>query len=253
MAKMIFGILNSVPWLLLTFTLSESLTLNVTGSLTADCGKPVTLHCEISSSLSGLSVKYMNWSQSQTYCSVDSEGHLTAYNSSGDFLCHYEKGHLSLHFNNWQPQQSESSFLCKVHSNQGIRNDYTRVKTRENWEGVEALWDAGVPTCIFRHVCPEGEVDWFQDSKKITNQSFIVTKEQTRAGRSFTIYSYLKKHSQSKTYKCSLRSVRSGQHLTSAVIQSPSYVMIRATAAAHAPLTISLGFVVGLIVDTYYH
>ncbi|KAJ0050729.1 hypothetical protein NL108_005116, partial [Boleophthalmus pectinirostris] len=197
---------------------TETLRLEVSRSITADCGKPVTIHCAVLSSRNGLSIKHMEWFKPQTYCSVNSKGNLSQQNSSGNFRCDYEKGNLSLHFPKWRPEQSEN-FLCKVRTNQGVETKDTRVETREHWEGVEAVWSSDFPTCTFKQVCPTGHVEWFQDSTKIADQ-FIVNNYTDDDGM-VKIYSYLKTHEQNKLYNCSLKSARSGQYLTSALIHSP--------------------------------
>lgn len=242
---MICTILNTLPWLLVTFTISESLTLEVSYSITAECGTPLILHCNISSPLTGLSIKHMAWS---TYCSVDSEGFLTTNDTEGDFYCRYDKGHLSLHFYKWSPSLFRTSFMCKLRSNQGILHEYTQVETREHWEGVEAAWDSYTPTCTFRKVCPGGEVEWFQDSQRITDQSLIVTNKH-EAGSWITIYSYPKIHS-NKPYNCTLKSSSSGRYLTSALIHPLSFVSARA--AAHRPVSTSLWVIVGFVFAQYF-
>lgn len=226
---------------------TECLTLEVSHS-TAECGTPLTLHCNISSPLTGLSIKHMAWSQSQTYCSVDSEGFLT-HDTEGDFYCRYDKGHLSLHFYKWSPWLFKSSFMCKLRSNQGILHKYTQVETRENWEGVKAAWDSHTPTCTFRKVCPGGEVEWFQDSQRITDQSLIVTNKRVEAGSWITIDSYPKIHS-NKLYNCTLKSSSSGRYLTSALIHPPSHDSVRA--AAHRPVCTSLWVIVGCVFAKYF-
>ncbi|XP_033828987.1 uncharacterized protein LOC117376581 [Periophthalmus magnuspinnatus] len=249
---MIHVLLNTLPWLLGTFTSSESLMLKVKGHITADCGKPVTLHCEVSSPMSGLSIKHMEWSQSQfSYCSVDKDGHLAAQSSLGDFHCRYEKGNLSLHFDQWQAHQSESPFMCKVRSNQGIQHDYTLVETIERWEGVEATWGLDFPSCTFRQLCPAGDVDWFKDSQKITDLSLIVTEKRTEDSGTSTIYSYLKTPRRDRLYHCSLKSLRTGQYLTSAEL--PPQTDPSDTAPAHGPCWTSLGVLVGFVIEKYSH
>lgn len=245
---MICTILNTLPWLLVTFTLSDSLTLDVSSSITAECGKPVSLHCNISSSLAGLSIKHMQWSQSHTYCSVDSEGIVTSKNLE-DYYCRYEKGHFSLHFYKWSPYISESFYMCKLHSNQGIKSKYTQVESKEQAESVVSAWDLSSPACTFRKVCPGAEVEWFQDSQRITDQSLITTETSVEAGSWFTIRSYLNKHDRSKVYNCTLRSSSSGRYLSSAVIGPPpsSSSLVRGRAAGLGPVWTTLWSFVGLV------
>lgn len=248
---MICTILNTLPWLLITFTFSESLTLEVNSRITAKCGKPVILHCNISSSLTGLSIKHMEWSQSHTYCSVDSEGFVTSNNKLlEDFHCHFDRGLLSLHFNKWPPYISESFFMCKVRTNQGIKFKFTQIETRDQWERVIPAWDFSSPVCTFRGVCPAGEVQWFQDSKRITDQSLITTDRHVEAGGGLTIHSYLRIQNRGEQYNCTLRSISSGQHLASAVIRPPLFV--RSRAAGLGPVWTFLWICVGFVLERDY-
>lgn len=233
---MICTILSTLPWLLITFTFSESLKLEVSSSIIAECGKPVILHCNISSSLSGLSIKYMEWIQSHSYCSVDSEGLVTSKNAED--YCLYDNGRLSLHFHKWSPYMSESFYTCKLHSNQGIKYKYTHVKTREQCESVLPEWVFSTPACTFRKVCPVAEVEWFHDSQRITDQSLITTERRVEAGGWFTIHSFLNMQDESKLYNCTLRSSSSGRYLASAVIRP--LLPVRARAAALGSVWTSL-------------
>lgn len=244
---MICTILNTLPWLILTFTFSEALTLEVSSSVTAECGKPVVLHCNISSALPGLSVKHMEWSQSQTKCFVDSNGFLNTNDAEGDFYCRYDKGHLSLHFYKWSPWLFKSSFMCKLRSNHGILHEYAQVETKEHWESVKAAWDSITPTCTFRKVCPGGEVEWFQDSRRITDQLLVSTNKYVEAGSWITIHSYLKIHNSNKPYNCTLKSSSSGRYLTSSLIHPAPHV--RSRAAASVPAWTFIWILVGIVFE----
>lgn len=102
-------------------------------SVVAECGEPVSLHCNTSSSHDGLSVKRMEWSQGSTsLCSVDSEGTIRTHGqrSLSDFYCDYKDGQLSLVFQRMLPLESGHSkpYRCKLHSNQGVAHNYTKVE-----------------------------------------------------------------------------------------------------------------------------
>lgn len=226
---------------------TESLSLEVSSSITAECGKPVSLHCNISSSLAGLSIKHMQWSQSHTYCSVNSEG-LVPSKKVEDFYCRYDKGHLSLHFYKWSPYVSDSSYMCKLRSNQGIKSKYTKVETKEQADSVVSVWDPS-PACTFRKVCPAAEVEWFQNSQRITDQSLITTETSVEAGSWFTIRSYLNMRDRSNVYNCTLKSSSSGRYLSSAVIRPPSSSsrLVKDRAAGLGPVWTTLWTFVGLV------
>lgn len=240
-------IYTMLPWLLVTFTFSAALKLDVSSSVTAECGKPLTLHCNISSALNGLSIKHMEWSHSHTYCFVDSNGFLNTNDKEGDFFCQHDKGHLFLKFYKWTPRLYKSSFMCKLRSNQGILHEYTQVETREHYEDARAVWGPVTPHCTFRKVCPGGEVEWFQDSRRITDQSLIVTDKHIEAGSWITINSYLNVYNTDQPYNCTLRSSNSGRYLTSALIRPPLYVSARA--AAQGPVWTSLWILGGFVLE----
>uniref|UniRef100_A0A8D0DHE6 Ig-like domain-containing protein n=1 Tax=Sander lucioperca TaxID=283035 RepID=A0A8D0DHE6_SANLU len=103
--------------------------LNVTPKITAECGKQVTLTCNVSSSRHGLSIKHMNWSQkNRSFCSVDSEGNISHHmHTLSHFHCEYKHGQLSLIFKRVQPLES-GDYRCKLQSNQGAKHQYTRVE-----------------------------------------------------------------------------------------------------------------------------
>lgn len=103
--------------------------LNVSPKITAECGKQVTLNCDVSSSPNGLSIKHMAWIQNQTsLCSVDEEGKIKPH-SRTDFHCEYKHGQLSLIFKRVRPLESGNSkpYTCKLQSNRGASNAKTIV------------------------------------------------------------------------------------------------------------------------------
>lgn len=106
--------------------------LHVSSKITAECGKQVTLICKVSSSLEGLSIKHMGWSQNKSLCSVNSEGKITTNHrhTLSDFHCEYKDGQLSLNFQEVQPSDIEhsNSYMCKLHSNKGAPHGSTKVE-----------------------------------------------------------------------------------------------------------------------------
>lgn len=112
---------------------AETVRLEVSPEVVAECGQQVSLHCNTSSSHDGLSVKRMEWSQGSTsLCSVDSEGTIITHgrHSLSDFYCEYKDGQLSLVFQKMLPLESGHSkrYRCKLHSNQGVAHNYTTVE-----------------------------------------------------------------------------------------------------------------------------
>ncbi|XP_069553245.1 uncharacterized protein [Brachyistius frenatus] len=212
-------------WLLpaLTLTTQGLVNLSVSPKITAECGKPVTLNCNASSSQRGLSIKHMEWSQDKaTLCSVDTEGEITHHRDSlSDFHCEYEYGRLSLIFQKMQPLKSGNSkpYRCKQHSNQGTAHGYTRVELQECCGKVEAALTSSGPTCTFSHVCPDGDVDWFHGSHNLSDESLKIStyKSVDRQG-GLTIQSYLWWNSSNVPYNCSLRSTISGRYIASALV-----------------------------------
>lgn len=113
-----------------TCWLADSVKLEVSPKIFAECGKPVSLHCNSSSPQHGLSVKYMEWSHgNMSLCSVDSEQTITKLQRhfQSDFDCKYEDGRLSLVFERMLPLQS-GEYRCKLRSNKGVANECTKVQ-----------------------------------------------------------------------------------------------------------------------------
>ena len=111
---------------------TELVKLNVSPKITAECGKQVTLNCEVSSSPNGLSIKQMAWIQNQTsLCSVDKEGKIKPHSRS-DFHCEYKHGQLSLIFKRVRPLESGNSkpYTCKLQSNRGASDAKTIVEVQ---------------------------------------------------------------------------------------------------------------------------
>ena len=100
--------------------------------VTAECGQPVTLHCNISSFREGLSIKELTWYQgTKRLCSVDDKGETATHpeHALSEFRCSYAQEQLSLTFTQVQPMESgkEAKYLCKLHSNFGTPKNYTMV------------------------------------------------------------------------------------------------------------------------------
>lgn len=108
---------------------TEYVRLSVSPKITAEHGKPVTLQCNVSSSLNGLKIKHIGWSNSKMSCSVDSEGNITYQKSLlNDFHCEYKDGKFSLIFEKVEPHATEEPYGCKLRSNQGIQYKTTAVE-----------------------------------------------------------------------------------------------------------------------------
>lgn len=111
---------------------TELVTISTSPKMTAECGKHVTLNCNVSSSRNVLSVKYMEWSLNKiSLCSVDSEGKMTKHHihTLSDFHCKYTHGQLSLILHNVRPLESaNANYRCKLQSEQGAGHRYTTVE-----------------------------------------------------------------------------------------------------------------------------
>lgn len=111
---------------------TELVRLSVSPKIMAECGKQVTLHCNVSSSRDGLLIKHMKWYLNKTsLCSVDSEGNVINHqNGLSDFNCEYKHGQLSLVFRSVQPLESGNSkpYMCKLQSNKGAGQAYTSME-----------------------------------------------------------------------------------------------------------------------------
>ncbi|CAN9510542.1 unnamed protein product [Ophioblennius macclurei] len=211
-------------WVLhaLTVTTQESVKLDLSPWITAECGTPVTLNCSVSSSLEGLSIKHMEWSRGKlSLCSVNREGNISYGNFTSDFRCEYGNGQLSLILQRVLPVVSGPSNLyrCKQRSNQGASHKYTGVDLQECSGLVEPKVQSDGPSCIFHHVHPDGEVHWFHGSHNLSHGSVKQnTAKQVDAEGWLTIHSHLHLENPQGTYNCSLKSATSGRYIASALV-----------------------------------
>lgn len=208
--------------LLATFSPStqELLTLKVREKISAQCGKNVTLDCEVSSPQHGLSIKRMKWYQSGTsFCVVNSEGEVVKNPElvGNDFHCKYRPGKLSLIIKNINPMTSGKSklFECEVRSNKGTRDKVTTVELQEYCGKVTTDMKDGRPTCDFTHVYPGEEVHWFQGSKRL--YEYQTTENVDKEGW-LTIHSHLEQGNPESVYNCSLWSPERNAYITSALV-----------------------------------
>lgn len=238
--------LHVLLWLLTDFTFTglASVQLEVTPVITAECGKPVTLTCNASSPLDGLLINYMEWSQNETYCSVNSKGNVTTPHTQNDISCEFKEGLLSLTFKEVKPLQSKNPFRCKLRSNRGSPHQYTKLELQECYGSVVAAQTADGPSCTFKQVYPDGDIHWFHGSHNLSDGSLSRVTKRVDEGGWLTIQSYLHKGRSDLPYNCSLRSIMSGRYMASSLVwnkrQEPSTV--RSAASAQAPLWTSLCF-----------
>ncbi|CAG5947734.1 unnamed protein product [Menidia menidia] len=224
-------------WLLSAFPLTtqELVRLKVKPTLSALCGKEVSLHCNTSSSQRGLLITHMEWSQDKTpLCSVNSEEKLTTYkrHSPSDFHCKYTDGSLSLVFKEVLPPESGISkpYRCKLHSNQGVPHEYTRVELQECCGPVESIVGSDGPSCTFNRVYPDGDVHWFHSFHNLSdgsvrhNTAKSVDKQGWVTIRSWlTIDDSLDWRNSVVPYNCSLKSTVSDRYIASTLVQKPEH------------------------------
>ncbi|XP_058495639.1 uncharacterized protein LOC131466444 [Solea solea] len=205
-----------------TLTTQELVGLRVSPKITAECGKQVTLQCNVSSSLNGLSVKHMEWSH---LCSVNSEGNISySRGTFGDFYCEYEEGQLSLVFRTIRPDlesRDPKTYRCKLQSNKGAPHEYTTVELEECGGTVHGVLRTDGPSCTFNHVHPDGDVHWFLGSKNLSDGSANHnTTKRVENGGWLTIHSDLEwKKGSDEPFNCSLWSTKSGRYIASTLIQ----------------------------------
>ncbi|XP_041641952.1 uncharacterized protein LOC121508886 isoform X2 [Cheilinus undulatus] len=221
-----FTLLHLLLWLLAAFTITtqEVLKLSVSPKISAECGQPVTLHCNVLSSQHGLSIKHMEWYQNSSwYCSVDSEERITQnQHIHSNFHCEYQLGRLSLIFENVQPTESGKShhFGCKLQSNKGAQHGSTTVELQECCDLIEGVMNNGKPTCTFKCANQDVDVHWFHHSRYLKHGQH--TRRSKEPGGWWTIESHLESKSSVVPYNCSVRSTRTYRYLASTVIENGS-------------------------------
>ncbi|KAG7486740.1 hypothetical protein JOB18_037802 [Solea senegalensis] len=217
-----------------TLTTQELVGLRVSPKITAECGKQVTLQCNVSSSLNGLSVKHMEWSYRKMHlCSVNSEGNISYSRDTDkiwDFYCEYEEGQLSLVFRTAQPDL-QNEYRCKLQSNKGAPHKYTTVELEECDGTVSGVLTSDGPSCTFNHVHPDRDVHWFLGSKNLSDGSANHnTTKSVEKGGWITIHSDLEwKEGSDEPFNCSLKSTKSGRYTASTLIQKAALKSLKAT------------------------
>lgn len=221
-----FTLLHLLLWFLAAFTITtqEVVKLSVSPKISLECGQPVTLHCNVSSSQHGLSIKHMEWYQNNNwYCSVNSEERITQnQHIHSSFHCEYQPGRLSLIFKNVQPTESGElkRFGCKLQSNKGAQHGSTIVELQECCDLIEGVMNDGKPTCSFKCAYEDLDVHWFHHSHYVRHGQH--TSRSKEPGGWWTIQSHLEPKSSEVPYNCSVRSTRTGRYLASAVIENGS-------------------------------
>ncbi|XP_051940087.1 uncharacterized protein LOC127613186 [Hippocampus zosterae] len=219
--------ISSIPWcgqrmkftsLLFVCFLTE-LTLATQGlvsvsNVTAECGKSVAIHCNVSEQRDGLSVKHMEWFQNRKLlCQVNSGGELKhSKNTKSDFRCEYQKGQLSLIFEKVLPEDSGASnrYMCKLRSNWGISHAYSWIKLQECCGAVKGVLTKEGPVCTFSGVYPDAEVLWSQSQPETPGRQS--TFKSVEEGGWVTIRSQWEGNSNG-AFNCTLRSIDSGRQI----------------------------------------
>ncbi|XP_019718049.1 uncharacterized protein LOC109511407 isoform X2 [Hippocampus comes] len=186
-------------------------------NVTAECGKSVTIRCNVSKQRDGLSVKHMEWSQNhKPLCQVNSGGELKhSKNTKSDFRCEYQKGQLSLIFEKVLPEDSGASnrYMCKLRSNWGISHGYSWIELQECCGTVKGVLTKDGPVCTFSDVYPDAEVLWSHASQSQPEapgrQSTFKSVEE---GGWVTIRSQLEGNSNG-AFNCTLKRIDSGRQI----------------------------------------
>ncbi|XP_077427123.1 uncharacterized protein LOC144055208 [Vanacampus margaritifer] len=184
-------------------------------NVTADCGKPVEINCNVSTRSGGLSVKHMEWSQNhKPLCQVNKDGELHhSKNTKSDFRCEYRKDQLSLIFTKVQPEDSGAlnRYMCKVHSNQGMSHGYSWIELQECCGAVKGVLSKDGPVCTFSGVYADGDVVWSSQNQSegpVRHNTFKSVEE----GGWLTIRSQLEGNP-TGAFNCTLMSIGSGRQI----------------------------------------
>nr|XP_040043547.1 uncharacterized protein LOC120825788 isoform X2 [Gasterosteus aculeatus aculeatus] len=226
-----YTLLHTLVWLLPAFSTQELVSLSVSPDITAECGKPVTLICNASSSQRELSIKRMEWFQNRTsVCSVNEEGDIRNHApSTRDSYCEYKHGQFSLTFKSAKPLD-RGSYACKLQSSRGARHKVTKVELQECCGKAEGVWTKDRLTCIFRNVYPDGDVHWFNPSRNLSYGSVRrYTSKQVDEGGWLTIQSDLDLENLPGPNSCSLMSPTSGRYIASTLVLKPQSRSLDAT------------------------
>ncbi|KAG7281062.1 hypothetical protein CRUP_027599 [Coryphaenoides rupestris] len=200
---------------------------------------PVTLHCNVSSSVDNLLIRYLSWinENNEAVC-IFEEGKLNQ--SSGDINCSYADQRLTLQFVHTPLHESQGlhKYLCKLRSNQGARWKNTTVKLKECCQEVEvAVTTEGEPTCTFTGVYPDGEVHWFHAAARLPASNAMAQNKKREDERGYmSVISSLPGGGHAGPYNCCLWNTECQTHWESGTSGDREWFCQHSESEADPPL-----------------
>ncbi|XP_030208579.1 uncharacterized protein LOC115541006 isoform X1 [Gadus morhua] len=187
--------------------------LSVSPNVTATCGQSVTLHCNVSSN-QGL-VYHLSWIKDNiTLCKVKDDHLVDDEQPTSDVECRYANKSMFVTFRQTSKEQQERAldeYICKLRSYQGpaIKKTWVELKGQrpvECIQRVDQIRTAEVPTCSFTGVRHDGDVHWYREDARLTEDDAVIEKKESVDKECcLTIISSLKpKKDSTGPYTCSL-------------------------------------------------
>ncbi|KAF6723471.1 hypothetical protein FQA47_015368 [Oryzias melastigma] len=149
----------------------SKLELLTSPSVEAKCGDNLTLKCEVNSiDQTDLTITKFEWMH-KTSCediSLAKTGH-------GLYCQIQNKTALFGTLINIMPED-EGEYICKMHSNHGIKNEKTNVKVNCCFGSSKITGNGSHLTCQFKGVYPSASVLWFQNNTITANSTIQKTE-----------------------------------------------------------------------------
>ncbi|XP_026179832.1 uncharacterized protein LOC113140253 [Mastacembelus armatus] len=192
----------SIIWFISAVSIgSEGLELQATSIVVAECGKNVTLPCNIS--LSGnLDIKLFGWlGENTTVCQYEKSK--PEIEDVCELMMESPNYRLSLTLTNVMPL-NEGRYLCKLRSNMGVSSATTVVKVKGCLQSSHSSINETHAECRFKGVASNSTIQWYQGDVDLT--VFASTwKEEVQHGL-YNVFSTIniEKGNPRQPYNCSL-------------------------------------------------
>ncbi|XP_071768389.2 uncharacterized protein LOC139921901 [Centroberyx gerrardi] len=197
---------------------TRELELQTSPQVVAQCGKNVTLECDVSSS-SEFDIKKFAWmtAESKHLCQLDDgkfDREVLCESKAERLNKHWLRHRLTLTLTNMMPA-NQGEYICKLYSSLGVKNNRTVVTLEECLGSFDFSNNQSHVECQFHGVYPDGTVHWLQGSSNLTDSSTTQT-EQDQHGL-YNVKSTLKIQpgNMSQPYNCSLWIPASMKYLSS--------------------------------------
>ncbi|XP_071371518.1 programmed cell death 1 ligand 1-like [Centroberyx affinis] len=195
---------------------TRELELQTSPQVVAQCGKNVTLECDVSSS-SEFDIKKFAWmtAESKHLCQLEDGklDHKVLCESKAEPL-NKHRHRLTLTLTNMMPA-NQGEYICKLYSSLGVENRRTVVTLEECLGSFDFSNNQSHVECQFHGVYPNGTVHWLQGSSNLTDSATTQTEQDQHGLYNVTSTLKVQPGDMSQPYTCSLWIPASMKYLSS--------------------------------------